>query len=63
MICCQPEIQSIRSLALYEISKLIPQFNMLSLKEKFIYIMSCCDINCTKIVASFIRKCMAYAEN
>ena len=36
MICCQPEIQSIRSLALYEISKLIPQFNMLSLKEKCI---------------------------
>ena len=63
MICCQPEIQSIRSLALYEISKLIPQFTMLSLKEKFIYIMSCCDINCTKIVAPFIRKGMAYAEN
>ena len=63
MICCQPEIQSIRSLALYEISKLIPQFNMLSLKEKCIYIMSCCDINCTKIVAPFIRKGMAYAEN
>ena len=63
MICCQPEIQSIRSLALYEISKLIPQFNMLSLKEKIIYILSCCDINCTKIVAPFIRKGMAYAEN
>ena len=51
---------SIRSLAFYEISKLIPQFNVLSLIEIcMIYIMSCCDINCTKIVAPFIRKGMA----
>ena len=56
MSCYNPEIQSIRSLALYEVSKLIPQFIMLPIEQQFKYIISCCDIECTKIIAPLIAK-------
>ena len=63
MMCPDIQLQSFRSAALKEISNRMPQFNMLPIKQKFVYIISCCDSTCTKIVAPYIYKSLKYVNN
>ncbi len=62
MICPYTQFQTMRSLALDQITKHIPQFSKLPLKEKFMYIFACNDPLCIRIVAPFIARCINHEK-
>ena len=62
MECINPYLDYLRNEFLYIMKRVVPQFQFLPLKEKFVYIMSCADINCCRIIAPFIHKCIQYVE-
>ena len=59
MECTNIKLQAFRDEVLDKITNIIPQFRMLPMKEKFIYVLSCCDMSCTRIVAPYISRCLA----
>ena len=51
MECPHSWLTKLRNLCQLELLKQIPQFSYLPIKEKFIYLISCADLICCKIVS------------
>ncbi len=62
MICPDKEVQMIRSEALCAIIKVVPQLEVLPIKENLLYICSCCNSSVTNIVPPFIVKYFRYVD-
>ncbi len=58
MQCSNSSVQSKRINVYKSIIQCIPTFNILPMKEKCMYLFSCCDEMLTQIIAPFINECM-----
>ena len=62
MECTNLYLQNMRTKCLSQLLKHIPQFQMLPMKEKFVYILSGADMTCCKITLPFIWWCNSFFE-
>ena len=58
MECCNPELNKLRESCKLRLERAVPQLKYFGIREKFIYIISCADIECSEIVGSYFLKCL-----
>ena len=63
MECPHFWLTKLRNLCQLELLKRIPQFSYLPIKEKLIYLISCADLTCCKIVAPYIYQCLKFVDD
>ena len=63
MQCPHSWLTQLRNLCQLELLKQIPQFSYLPIKEKFIYLISCADLTCCKIVAPYMYQCLKFVDD
>ena len=60
--CTHFDLQNMRNKCSSQLLKHIPPFQMLPMKEKFVYILSGADMTCCKITLPFIWWCNHFFE-
>jgi len=60
MRCPDFYLQGLRDEFIKKTAELVPQILFLPMRERFIYIVSCADMNCYKLLAPLLAKGMKY---
>ena len=62
MECTNIQLQELRNQCQRALECSLYQFKFLSIKDKFIYLISCADRTCCKIMASYISKFIVFLD-